>query len=110
MTFFVEQRTGATIVAVFGEVDLACQALFERLSELTNSPQSGRIIVDLTDCSYIDSSGLSALIKTHKCVPGGLVVVVSAREAVNRIFRMCGLDTFLRFVGTAAEALPSAAI
>lgn len=102
--YSVEQRGSVTVVAVSGAIDLASRAAFTRILAPSAFAPESRIIVDLTDCSYIDSSGLSVLIRAHKENGERLRVVVPSREAVYRVFKICNLDRLFHMVATADEA------
>ena len=53
-----------------------------------------RIIIDLKDVEYIDSSGLGVLVVTHKEARerGGRIAVVCPKPQLRRIFEITGLS------------------
>lgn len=52
---------GATVVAVTGELDAATTATLQQpLSEI--SAQRDAVVLDLSDCQFVDSTGLHAII------------------------------------------------
>jgi anti-sigma B factor antagonist len=54
-----------SVIAPEGELDIATLDDFRRaLSEAASRP-AGTLVVDLSDVSFIDSSGLGAMIETH---------------------------------------------
>jgi anti-sigma B factor antagonist len=88
---------GYTVVAVTGELDVYTAPLLEEsLGELVAGGKHD-IIVDLTDTSFMDSTGLGLLIKALKWTrehDGSLKIVASA-EKILKVFRVTGLDTVM---------------
>ena len=81
-------RDGVELVLVEGEVDIASAS---RLISVLNSSVADAIksvIVDLSDCSFMDSTGLHLLTRTQQRFDsaGGRVAVVSANRGVLRVF------------------------
>ena len=66
----VELSGGVPVVRVAGEVDMAtAPQLRERLEEMPEG--TGTLVVDLTDVSFLDSTGLSVLVAAWKRLSGG---------------------------------------
>lgn len=102
--FIREEMTGGEILHVLGEVDLANAAEFETaLIELTTG--DGDVVVDLTACSYMDSSGLRVLAAAHKIVEDRLRVVIPKGGSVHRIFEITGLAEQFNACESVDEAL-----
>ena len=77
------------VVAVRGEIDLATVGTLEaELARLQGKP----IFLDLSEVSFIDSMGLTLLIRT-----AGRVTIGSSSAAVDSLIRTCGLESELRF-------------
>lgn len=96
------------IVAVCGEVDLeTAPELERRLVEVAE--RGAPVIVDLTDCQYMDSSGFRAL---HRAAAlGRLVLVIPADAFLSRVVRLAGLAELIAIcdnVGDATEHLRTA--
>lgn len=87
---------GATVVSVQGEVDLAsADELRDVLHEaLGTSPE---VTVDLTELTFIDSSGLSALVDAHRHARdvGGVLVLRNPTPMLRRLLDITKLDTLL---------------
>lgn len=84
----------ALIVQVQGEVDIhTSPALESALQEAVNDGKSA-VWVDLSDVSFMDSSGLGALIASLRVAKANSkeLVLVSPQPAVNRVLAMTGLD------------------
>ncbi len=60
-----ELDSGAHVVSVMGEVDLATAPALEQTLLGVADDRTGDVIVDLTACSFLDSWGLRALLATR---------------------------------------------
>jgi anti-sigma B factor antagonist len=82
------------VVPLEGEIDLhVSPRLAEKLGDMIKS-KPGRIVVDLSRVTYIDSSGLAALISTMQDVEdyGGRFALAGLQENVKTIFETARLD------------------
>ena len=89
-----ERVDGSCTVTLTGEVDLYTSPhLKEELVKLIDDG-CYRIIVDLQNVSFIDSSGLGVLVSALRRTRerDGVVRIVCARESTLKIFRITGLD------------------
>lgn len=89
----VEHGATSTVVHVAGEVDLATAPdLHDVLAGF--EPQGGPVIVDLREVAFLDSSGLSVLVRCHQHLSSaegrGLRLVVT-RPATLRVLDATGL-------------------
>ena len=95
------------VVACAGELDAhASSALAQALAPLTSVPQC-RVVVDLSQVSFMDSTGLSALVTALKHVreaDGSLDVVVAAPR-VLKVLQLTGLDVVIPLHDTLDAAL-----
>lgn len=78
------------ILRVRGKLDIYDAPLFNEA--LNESQDSARIIVDLTQCRYIDASILSTLVRTHKNFPGQIAIVLKENSLIGRLFQVTDLD------------------
>ncbi|HMU83935.1 MAG TPA: anti-sigma factor antagonist [Leptospiraceae bacterium] len=64
------------------------------------------VVFDLTDLSYVDSSGIGTLIQVSNWMKkrGGLMVLVNVQGSVEKIFQLSKLDEFFAFRDTVSEA------
>ncbi len=94
------------IVAVAGEVTFSnVGTLTRRLDEALTRTQ--HLIVDLTDVTFIDSSGLSTLLTASAAARdrGGAVALVLAHGRPPSIFRFRGVDRLLALYESREDAL-----
>ena len=64
------------------------------------------MIFDLTDLSYVDSSGIGTMIQISNWLKnrGGLLILVNVQGNVEKLFQMSKLDEFFVFKDTVASA------
>ena len=95
------------VVAISGEIDLFTAPEFkQKMSELIDAGRS-RVVVDLSETTFIDSSSLGVLIGAHRRLSGrrGSLTVVCTRDAIVKTFRITGLDGVFKIVSSLDEAL-----
>ncbi len=102
----IEQIDEALIVTPVGDVDLSrspClrQALKKSLSDVT-----GRLIVDLTDVPYMDSSGVATLVEAMQLARRNSVklVLCGMQDQVRSIFEIARLDRVFSIVPSREDA------
>lgn len=96
-----------SIVRLPAEVDLACaQEVRDNLLSTVN--RGGvHLVVDATDVTFIDSTGVNALIRARERAEllGGSVHVVSDASCVRRVLEVTQLARVLHLVPTMEQAL-----
>ena len=99
------------VVAVRGEIDLFTARQFKQA--LTASIDMGfvRIVVDLTETTFLDSAGLGALIGVLKRLRArhGALAIVNVNEPVARTFAATGMDQIFTILPTRDDALKAVA-
>ena len=100
------------IVAVTGEIDLFTAPEFKQRMSQPIDDGVGRLIVDLSGTTFIDSSSLGVLIGAHRRLKlrGGSLVVVCDNEAIVKTFRITGLDGVFTLVKSLDDALDGDAV
>ena len=98
---------GTYVVTVNGELDLYSAPQLE--SELAGLHQKNvrSVVVDLTECEFIDSSALALLVKANKrldAAQAGFSIVTPDRN-IRRIFEITGFDRVLTIHQTRAVAM-----
>jgi anti-sigma B factor antagonist len=102
----VVSEAGAVVtVTIRGELDLATAPRLD--AELDRLPGEGieRVIVDLRELVFLDSTGLEAIVKFHKrtAAEGVDVAVVRGPRAVERLFAVMQLHRSLNLIDDPAE-------
>lgn len=99
---------GVHIVSAGGALDLAAAPAFCSRVDAARDSGHGRVLLDLTELEFCDSSGLRALMNAaheiHACA-GRVVVVPPANGAVARLFALTGASEFLPVQGTVDDGL-----
>jgi anti-sigma B factor antagonist len=107
--FDVEQRDerGATLLAVSGELDLAASPTLEdRLDQVFGGTVS-QLVIDLRQLEFIDSTGLSVLVKAHQRAEdaGCRFGLVNGGSQVRRLLSLTGIAERLTVVDAPEELL-----
>jgi len=85
-------REGALVIGVTGDLDLATSSRFtDALAAATASPH---VVIDLTSCTFLDSSGVRAVVQALREITDGgrRVDVVAASAAILRVLEITGVD------------------
>jgi anti-sigma B factor antagonist len=91
-SFALQGLDGSTLVVASGEIDIATSpALREAL--LAAAESSGRVVVDLSAVTFLDSTGLGVLMRGFKNLPaGGSMCLVGANGIVAKVLRQTRLE------------------
>ncbi len=106
VSFDETEEAGAAVLVVRGEVDLSsAPQLRQRLLGLATAGPT-TVVVDLTDVSFIDSTGLGVLVSALKRLraEGGDLRLVVNRPQIAKVLEITGLDTVFLVAATAEEA------
>ena len=104
-----QEMIDARVVAVHvsGELDLATVGDLEGTVESALSEHSGPLVIDFTDCGFIDSSVLALLVKLRCGLNGSIptsFAVVAGDQPLN-VLRLTRLDEEFPVFATLADAL-----
>jgi anti-sigma B factor antagonist len=99
-SFDVTQQTdadGSLVLVVTGDVDLLTAPALERGLRDLAQQRPPRAILDLAAVSFIDSSGVRAIISGHRVLEEGSTTLVlrSPSDAARRLLEITGLDSVL---------------
>ena len=96
MVTSTDEHDGKVVVSVEGDVDLVTSEELRRVLEdaVRVNPH---VEVDLTGLTFIDSSGLSALVEGHRAAhdAGGVVVLRNPTPMLRRLLDITRLDSLL---------------
>lgn len=99
----VEIVDGVRVVTLAGEVDLSCrQAIAGALA-----PAGMPVLVDLAGVTFIDSSGLAALLAASRGAHGRLALVCSPDGSPRRLLELASVEDIFLIYSTRHEALGS---
>ena len=80
----------ATDIALLGELDLASADELDGVIRDAEETDVGWIVVDLSGVSFIDSTGLSVLLKAKRRSDGRLRYIPSCHDSVTRLLQLTG--------------------
>ena len=97
----------ATILAPSGEIDLSRAPSLRTHISAVQSKRPRRLIIDLTDVPYMDSSGVATLVEAMQNArrSGGKLILCCMQEKVRSIFEIARLDTVFTIVNSADDGL-----
>lgn len=97
----------ATVIVVSGELDLASSpALQEELDRAAESG-AGLVIIDLRELDFMDSTGLSVLVRAHQRADeqGRRLAMVKGPQQVQRLLSLTGVADRLTLLESPEELL-----
>lgn len=99
-------RDGFAIVNLQGELDIASADDLRRHLRSTRGSHGDHIILDLDTLEFMDSQGLSVIVKHHLAVTaeGGSLALAAPRPIVRRTLQITGLHGRLPVFDTIEEA------
>jgi anti-anti-sigma factor len=104
---FSQKVVDAQYLHVLGDVDLGNVREFE--AALTGPMQAGRrLVIDLTQCAYIDCSVLTVLVRAHANMGRRLCIVTGTPGVVTLMLEVTGLGRSLPIVPSLAQAFAKA--
>jgi len=109
VTFAVteEVREDVHVVSISGEFDLADAPTAQRVLEGAASDRNRSLVVDLTECDFIDSTGIAVIVGACRPLQNGQAKVAIAcpnGSTVDKALRLTGVDLSIAIVPTVEEA------
>lgn len=99
---------GLLVLAVHGELDQATVPTLHATADPLVDEGEGSLLVDLSGCGFIDSSGLAAFVAMRERVtatPGREFALCNPESQVRRLFELTGLDTAMSLLDSRDAAL-----
>ena len=95
-----DQNEGVYRVALRGELDVSTAPRFNTVLSDPRIRQCHTLMVDLSELTFMDSTGLSAVLvgEMHARTRGQRFAVVRGPRHVQELFRLTGVDHFLEVV------------
>ena len=107
MEFQIEKFENHTLIKVLEEkLDTHIAPTLKSVLVLVSGNGEKNIVLDLSNCRYCDSSGLSAILVANRLCKnaGGTFVLCGLSEAVERLITISQLDTVLSITETVTDA------
>jgi anti-sigma B factor antagonist len=102
----VIRKQGASIVVLKGDVDLESSPAAREVL-LKSVEGAGKVLVDLSSVTYIDSSGVASLVEALQAAKrnGGRFALVAASDPTRRVLELARLDKVFTIYTTVDEGL-----
>ncbi len=107
LTLATEASGNAIVIRVSGNLDLSTVTSFD--AECERTPAAVPHVIDLSDCTFIDSSALRALVRRRRRVAdaGGQLALVAPSPTMQRVLEIAALDRFVPVFGALEDAVTS---
>ncbi len=107
MEFKIEKKDDYTLIQVLEEkLDTHVAPTLKSELVLVSGNGEKNLVLDLSNCRYCDSSGLSAILVANRLCKNanGTFVLTGLTDAVDRLITISQLDTVLNITDTTEEA------
>ena len=107
MKVAVEKLADAVVVRPCGDIDLSRSPTLRRHLAQVQSEKPSRVIVDLVDVPYMDSSGVATLVEAMQIArrTSSRLVLCGMQQRVRSIFEIARLDMVFKIVPNVDDAL-----
>ena len=109
MELRIENHHDIDVIAITGRLDLVSSSALKDTIRQRLSERRAHFVLDMEKVTFINSSGLGALISSLRDVrlSGGRIVLCHMEPYVEEIFTLTGLTKVFDCYATAAESLES---
>ncbi|MFI9770273.1 STAS domain-containing protein [Streptomyces sp. NPDC052415] len=99
--------SGIRVVSLRGEIDHDVRDVLSEALRVEHDAQRPRIVADLSEVTFMDSSGINGFVATHQQVSaaGGWVRIAAAQESVLRVLQLVGVDDVIPCCPSVEQAL-----
>jgi len=96
-----ETTGGALVLELVGELDLVSAPQLEAALRVLDEDLYASTVLDLSGLTFIDSTGLRAIIAADRAVrdQANILLIVRGPPAVQRMFELTGTDAELTWTG-----------
>lgn len=100
---------GVRAISVRGELDLSTAPDLEGPLEQTLESDEGSVLIDLSQCEFIDSTGIALIVRAWQRLDGGEdgrnLVLCSQNDQVRRVLEITGLELSIPVHPTRGDAI-----
>lgn len=100
---------GVRTISVRGELDLSTAPELEGPLEEALESGEGSLLIDLSQCEFIDSTGIALIVRAWQRLDNGengrVLVICSQNDQVRRVLEITGLELSIPVHLTRDEAL-----
>ncbi|HET8758501.1 MAG TPA: STAS domain-containing protein [Solirubrobacteraceae bacterium] len=94
----IEAGDRSATIRLVGELDMATADMFSETSHGLLAEGYEQIVLDLRELTFMDSSGLRAILKLHRAAgTSAQLEIIDGPDHVKRLFTLTGLRRFLQF-------------
>lgn len=106
-----EIQSGARVVSISGEFDIAHAESARRVLDEAAADRDHALVLDLTGCEFIDSSGLSTILAATRgrAAEASVAVVAVPQSELRRMLDLTGISLTLPTFETLDAAITAAA-
>lgn len=103
----VRNVDAAVVISLSGDIDLYHNQEVRRALLDVSAREPSRLVVNLDDVTYMDSSGVGTLVEVYRRLRrhGGHLHLCGMNDRVRSVFEVTKLDQFFSIHETEAEAL-----
>ena len=97
---------GVLVVSVEGDLDIATADRLDQPAEAAVNAGCA-LVLDLSQCSFIDSTGLRSVLQAHRALAGvgEPMALVAGRSQVRKMLSLTAIDLSVRVFSTRGEAI-----
>jgi anti-sigma B factor antagonist len=103
---------GTRVVEIHGELDLGTAPKLERPLEDAVAAEDASVLIDLSGCDFIDSTGIALIVRAWKRLDGAAdgngthrFAICGCNDQVARVLEITGLEFSIPIHGSREEAL-----
>lgn len=104
---------GVRVVSVRGELDLSTAPDLEGPLDQVLESGSGSVLIDLTGCEFIDSTGIALIVRAWQRLDSGEngrgLVICCQNDQVRRVLEITGIELSIPVHGSRDDALAALA-
>ncbi|MFG0260423.1 MAG: STAS domain-containing protein [Phycisphaerales bacterium JB041] len=106
----IDSQGGATVLAPQGDIDMSRAPAFREHVRRAIQSGASRVVIDLSEVEYMDSSGLATLVEAMRNAKQAKaeLLLCGLHQKVLAIFEIARLHQFFKIVATVEDAVSSA--
>jgi anti-sigma B factor antagonist len=100
------EEAGRVVILVEGELDMNTAPLLERELEAAIAAPDATVLLDLSGCEFIDSTGIALIVRAWQGLEGeGRFALCGVSDQVKRVLEITGLQATIPTHASREEAL-----
>jgi len=102
-----EDKNGVTVCYITGEIDINTAPQVKKAFDKLVGAKKEKLLINLKDVSYVDSSGLATLVEILKCLRsyGGKLKLSNLSAKVKSLFEITKLEKLFDIANEEEEAV-----